>query len=298
MGGRVRKLLHATCLPAALCAWGGDAALAQDALQVSGRLLESAGVVQIEGASGGGLVPWATIAGYGTDNQIGGEIHDTGVATKDFIVNGAGVAAGIDDRVELSYAHDVLYTGAAGARLGLGRGYQLALDVAGAKIRLFGHLVYDQDTWVPQVAVGTQVKWADAHGAIRMAGGRDAAGADFYVAATKLFLAQSLLFDLTLRATRANQFGLLGFGGPGGDGYHVKPEASVAWLVTRRLAVGAEWRAKPDDLAPAREDAAYDVFATFFASKHVSATLAYNGLGHVSRQGVQDGAYFSLVAGF
>ena len=35
------------------------------------RLIATSGVSQIEGAAGGGLVPWAVIAGYGTRDQFG-----------------------------------------------------------------------------------------------------------------------------------------------------------------------------------------------------------------------------------
>lgn len=35
------------------------------------RLLATGGVMQIEGSAGGGLTPWALIAGYGTREEIG-----------------------------------------------------------------------------------------------------------------------------------------------------------------------------------------------------------------------------------
>lgn len=41
------------------------------------RLLATGGVTQIEGAAGGGLMPWAVISGYGTDQQIGGSLFYT-----------------------------------------------------------------------------------------------------------------------------------------------------------------------------------------------------------------------------
>ena len=36
-----------------------------------GRLLATGGVTQLEGAAGGGIVPWAVIGGYGTRDEIG-----------------------------------------------------------------------------------------------------------------------------------------------------------------------------------------------------------------------------------
>lgn len=41
------------------------------ALDPGGRLLLTGGVSTIEGAGGGGIVPWALIGGYGTRNELG-----------------------------------------------------------------------------------------------------------------------------------------------------------------------------------------------------------------------------------
>ena len=101
-----------------------------------------------------------------------------------------------------------------------------------------------------------------------------------------------------MRATRANQFGILGFGGDRGGGYSAQFEGSAAYLVTRHLAVGAEIRSKPDNLGFAREGTAYDVFAAYFLSKNLSATLAFVALGPIARQGDQNGIYVSLQTGF
>jgi len=47
------------------------------AADYSNKLLLTGGVSQVEGAAGGGLTPWAVIGGYGTNNEIGGNIHYT-----------------------------------------------------------------------------------------------------------------------------------------------------------------------------------------------------------------------------
>jgi hypothetical protein len=278
-----------TCLAAAL-----DGAQAQD----SGRLLATSGVNQVEGAGGGGLVPWALITGYGTRDAVGANLHGTYVALNDLGLGSLGVAAGFYDRLEISYAHEWFDTRSAGGRLGLGDGYQFNLDVVGAKLRLFGNAVYDQDSWIPQIAIGVQAKAADSHAILKAIGATSPDGADFYVAATKLFLAESLLVNATVRATKANQFGILGFGGDRDHGYSAEFEGSAAYLLTRRLAIGAELRTKPDNLGFAREGPAYDVFAAYFLSKHVSATLAFVALGPIARQGNQTGPYLSLQTGF
>jgi hypothetical protein len=143
-----------------------------------------------------------------------------------------------------------------------------------------------------------QAKAADSHAILKAIGATSPDGADFYVAATKLFLAESLLVNATVRATKANQFGILGFGGDRDHGYSAEFEGSAAYLLTRRLAIGAELRTKPDNLGFAREGPAYDVFAAYFLSKHVSATLAFVALGPIARQGNQTGPYLSLQTGF
>ncbi len=266
--------------------------------QDAGRLLATSGVTQIEGSAGGGLTPWALITGYGTRDSVGANAHYTLAYLPGFTLHSAGASVGLWDRVELSYARQWFDTRDAGAKLGLGGGYQFHLDVVGAKVRLSGNAIYDQDTWMPQVAAGVQLKTADRHAVLRALGARSASGADAYVSATKLFLAQSVLVNATLRATQANQFGLLGFGGDRKAGYSVQFEGSAALLLGRGLAIGAEVRTKPDNLRFAREGTAFDVFGTWFVNKGLSATLAFVALGPVARQGSQNGVYLSLQGGF
>ncbi len=266
--------------------------------QESGRLLATSGVTDLEGAGGGGLVPWALITGYGTRDAIGANVHYTFAGLPSFTLHGAGLSVGIYDRLELSYTHQWFDTGNTGAKLGLGSGYQFNLDIVGAKVRLFGDAVYDQDSWLPEVSVGTQFKAADSHAVLKAIGAGSPDGEDFYLSATKLFLAQSVLVDATVRATKANQFGLLGFGGDRNNGYTAQFEGSAALLLTRKLAVGAEIRTKPDNLSFAKEGTAYDAFVAYFLTKNVSATLAFVALGPIARQGNQNGVYLSLQGGF
>ena len=273
---------------------GMHAAHAQD----SGRLLATSGVSQAEGAAGGGLAPWAVITGYGTRDAVGGNVHATYIGLGDFGLTSAGASIGIYDRLELSYSHTWFDTRDAGGRLGLGDGYTFNMDTFGAKLRLFGDIVYDQDTWLPEISVGTQFKATDSHTILHAIGAKNPDGMDVYVAATKLFLAESLLLNATLRATKANQFGILGFGGDRDDGYSAEFEGSAALLLTKRLAIGAEIRTKPDNLGFAKESTAYDLFAAYFLTKNVSLTAAFVALGPIALQGEQNGFYVSLQTGF
>jgi len=276
----------------------GFPAQAQPLRPESGKLIATAGLIEIEGAGGGGLTPWALITGYGTRDAVGANVHGTAVRVTNFTLSTVGVAVGLYDRVELSYARQFFDTGATGRALGLGGGYQFSQDVYGAKLRLFGDGVLDQDNWTPQVAAGVQYKVNNRGAVLRAIGARSDQGVDLYVAATKLFLAQSLLLNATMRLTRANQIGILGFGGDRSNAYHPEFEGSVAVLLSRNVAVGAEYRTKPNNLRSARENDWYDAFVTWLPVKAVSATLAYVNLGSIATRKHQEGVYASVQLGF
>lgn len=264
----------------------------------SGKILATPGVVQLEGAGGSGLTTWAMISGYGTNRQIGGSAHHTHVSTNDFTLNATGVTVGLYDRLELSFTRHWFDTGSAGGRLGLGDGFNFNQDVVGAKLRVIGDAVYDQDTWMPQLAIGAQYKKADKGTIVRAVGAEDDDDIDIYLAASKILLDKSLVINGTARLTRANQFGLLGFGGPNGGSRSLQLEGSVAYLLNRHFVVGADYRTKPDNLAFAEEDDAMAAYVVWLPSKHFTVTAAYTDLGKIALQGRQRGFYLSLQLGF
>ena len=263
-----------------------------------GKLVLTRGVSTVEGAGGGGLVPWALIAGNETKDGVGGQVSATSLQTHNYGLTAYSAAIGAWDRVEISYARQDFDTGKTGGRLGLGSGYTFHQDIYGAKVRLAGDAVFDQDRWAPQVAVGVEYKHASHAALLHALGSRRADGVDLYVSATKLYLDRSLLIDATLRLTRANQFGLLGFGSEPRDTYSLQAEGSVGYLLTPKLLVGAEIRTKPDNLAFAKETQAGDLFAALALNKAVSLTLAYVDLGSVATFRRQSGPYISMQAGF
>jgi hypothetical protein len=174
-----------------------------------------------------------------------------------------------------------------------------------------GDAVLDADTWMPQIAIGVQHKRGDAGGlgpTLYGPLGASKNGTDVYVSATKLFLAQGLLVNGTLRATKANQNGLVGFGGAQANKVKLMPELSVAWLLSRQVAIGFEYRAKPDNLnrsalgtGALQEDDWKDVFVAWAPSKNVSLTLAYVDLGRIVpalQPKRQTGAYLSTQFAF
>ncbi len=266
-------------------------------LRKGGKLLLTNGVSTIEGSGGGGLATWSTIAGNATQEGIGGSVHGTIIELPDYNWTSYGVSLGFFDRVELSYARQNLDTIDIGAALGLGRGYTLNQDVFGAKIRLAGDVVYG-DALIPQIAIGVQHKRSSDAAVVAAVGGASPNGTDVYISATKLFLSQSLLANATVRFTKANQNGLLGFGSAGENDHKPQFEGSLAYQVSRRFVIGGEYRTKPDNLAIAREDDWLDLFAAYAVTRNVTVTAAYVDLGSIASADNQCGAFLSLQAAF
>jgi len=260
-----------------------------------GKLLLTGGVSSIDGAAGGGLTPWAVIGSNATAGEFGATAFATRTRTQDYALTAYGAAVGLFDRVELSLARQDFDASV------VVPGTTLKLDIAGVKVRLAGEAVLDADTWMPQIAAGAEfkrVKPGDAVGGVLESVAAKRSGVDLYLSATKLFLAQGVLVNGTLRATKANQNGLLGFGSADSNRYHFEPEVSVAWLLRKDLALGAEYRAKPNNLAFAgdafKEQAWKDIFIAWAPTKHVSVTAAYVDLGNIVGHTHQTGGYLSL----
>ncbi len=284
--------LALTCVLGALVS--SASAAARDLVSFdSGKLILTNGITTIEGSGGGGLATWATISGMGTNRAVGVSAHVTGVELPDFRFDTHGIAIGIRDRVELAYARQNFNTRNVGAVLGLGRGFQFNQDVFSAKVRLAGDLVYGP-AWLPQISAGVEHKRSLDAAIVRAVGARASAGTDFTVSATKLVLGASVLAGATVRLTKANQFGLLGFGGDKHGGRTVQFEGSLGWLVTSRLVIGGEWRTRPDNLGIAREDDAKDVFAAWALTRNVTVTAAYVDVGSVATFANQRGGLLSL----
>ena len=275
-----------------------------------GKLLLTGGVSSIDGAAGGGLTPWAVTGSHATGSEVGATAFVTRVKVQDYALSVYGAAVGFGDRAELSIARQDFDASDNLAPLGL-PGLHLKQNILGAKLRVAGDAVLDSDTLMPQIAVGALYKKTDA-GALGPTltgplGAKDS-GTELYLSATKLFLAQGVLVNATLRATQANQNGLLGFGGAARSSYQLQPELSVAYLLRRDLAIGAEYRAKPDNLNESvlgsgalKEDDWSDLFLAWAPNKHLSITLAWVDLGRIApavQPRRQRGAYLSAQIGF
>ncbi len=310
----MKKLL--SFLTLAVCGLGASLAQAE-----TGKLLLTGGVSSIDGGAGGGLTPWAVIGSNATEGQIGVTAALTRVSTQDYGLSVASAALGWHDRVELSLARQdfgaspaVLLNGI--APFGVTPDAHIKMDIVGLKVRVAGEAVLDSDRWMPQIAVGLEHKRVrpSSLGSVLDFLGTQREGTDFYVSATKLLLGQGLLVNATLRSTQANQNGLLGFGSaaPGRNSRSLQPEFSVAYLLSSQVAVGAEYRFKPNNLealgaaaglgAALREDDWKDIFVAWAPSKHFSLTLAYVDLGRivpgVTANRRQTGGYLSAQVAF
>lgn len=291
----------------ALVAGVGLALCASTAFADGYRLLATGGVTELEGSSGGGITPWATIAGYGTDSQSDVTGFYTHVGTSNFVLNDIGLAAGFNNRVEFSFAQQRFGLGPTGdLALGVGPNYELRQNIVGAKVRLFGDLVYDQDTWLPQISVGAHyydnTSKLGGGSTVKALGARNDTGEDVYISATKLciggFFGRDLLTNVTLRATKANQDGLLGFGGDLNNSYKIEPEVSAAVLLSDNVAVGGEYRKMPQELSIATQKDWSDAFVAYFPNKNLSLTFGYATLGSIAGAPNQNGLYFSATASF
>ncbi len=310
----MKYTLHALALATATLACG----LAQ---ADTGKLLLTGGVSSVDGAAGGGLTPWAVIGSNATEGEIGVTAHISRLSTKDYGLTTFGAAVGFKDRIEVSLAQQdfnasptIALNGI--AAFGVTPGQHIKMDVLGVKYKVAGDAVLDSDTLMPQIAVGLEHKRARP-GSIQSVYnflGVQNSGTDLYVSATKLFLAQGILVNGTLRATKANQNGLLGFGSAAGgrNSYSLQPEFSVAYLLRKDLAVGVEYRFKPNNLESLgraaglgdalREEDWKDIFIAWAPSKNLSLTLAYVDLGRVvpgiTGNRKQRGAYLSAQVAF
>lgn len=251
------------------------------------RVVATGGGTMIEGSAGGGIVPWAVINGYGSSGEWSATAMATGVYVDDFTLKVIGASLSFDNRFELSVARQTFDLDTMGGELGQ--------DIFGVKYKLAGELLY---TAMPQITLGAQYKRVDDFTIPQAVGARDDWGLDVYVAASKVFFdaiaGRNVLLNGTVRATKANQTGLLGFGTQANHDYQFVLEASAAVLLTDNVALGIEYRQKPDELAFAREDDWQDVFLAWFINKHFSVVTAYANLGSIAGVEEQRGWYLSV----
>ncbi len=152
---------------------------------------------------------------------------------------------------------------------------------------------------MPQLTLGLQHKKHLDFGVPTVVGALRDSDDEIYLSAAKLWLAavldRNVFMNVTGRYSRANQAGLLGFGGDLNDDKELVLEASTGLFITRKLAVGVEYREHPENLGFSKQDAWRDVFFGYFVNKHISVVGAYADLGTVASLPDQKGWYMSLA---
>jgi hypothetical protein len=255
----------------------------------AGKLLATPGVSQIEGSAGGGLVPWAQLAGYASEDEWSLSGFCSRGDVKNYRLDVCGVQANLFDRVELSYAEQEFDVPALNTAI--------EQSVSAIKVRLYGDIVYSQ--W-PQLSVGLQHKSLKDASIATLLGAEKSQGNDVYIAMSKLHLGAlagyNWFWNITARHSDANQTGLLGFGGAIGNKTWLF-EASSAVFLSRHWAIGAEFREKPDHLGLG-ENHWRDVFIAWFPNKHFNITAAKLDLGSIAGVDQQTGWYLSVTGYF
>nr|WP_225908630.1 DUF3034 family protein [Pseudomonas lactucae] len=268
------------------------------ALADNGRLIATGGASSIEGSAGGGITPWAVLTGYGEQHEWGATAFATTVNLPDYRLDVAGLALAYDNRVEVSFARQRFDLGNLVHKLNLPED-NLGQDVLGVKVRLFGDVIYDR---LPQVSLGLEYKHQTNFDIPSLVGAKRDSDVEGYLAASRLFMGAAfgynVLVNTSLRYSRANETGLLGFGGDRRDSRSLLKEGSVAVLFNPRWALGVEYREKPDNLSFAGESDWADVFVGYFPNKHLSFVLAYARLGEIATLDNQNGTYVSVQGSF
>lgn len=213
------------------------------------------------------------------------------MSVDDFRLSVQGASFSWNNRIELSYAEQTFDLSTIGG--------ELSQSIVGAKVRLAGDLIYGD---LPQISLGLQHKKNNDYELPAAVGSQDDSGTDWYVSAAKAWLDgpfhRTWVANLTLRSSKANQLGLLGFGGDKEKSREWLAEASVAAFINRYWAVGVEYRQKPDNLSFAEEQDWKDLFVAYFPNKHVSVVGAYTDLGSIAGLDDQTGWYLSVQAAF
>lgn len=266
------------------------------------RIWATGGVTTIEGSAGGGLVPWALLGSYASDEEWGGTLTLSRAKTDDYSLSVEGAGFNWRNRIELTIARQTLDLDSLVFVLKNGFGLEQdeqVQDIFGIKARLAGDVLYSP--W-GQWSVGIQHKRTREFQVPDAIGARDDQGTDVYLSGSKLFFAavmdRNLLVNGTVRATRANQGGLLGFGGDRNDDYELMAEAGIGLFLNRQWLLGAEYRQKPDNLGFAREDDWWDIYLAWVPERRLAVTAAFVNLGDVARLEDQQGYYLSLQASF
>jgi Protein of unknown function (DUF3034) len=254
--------------------------ISSSGLAADGKLLGTGGFLGIQGAAGGGIAPWAVIAGYGEDTQNGAAAALNYASVDDFQLRNASVAVGFRNRFELSLAESEFSA----------EDFDLRTRRIGAKFKVAGDLIYGN--W-PQLSIGVQHTNNRSDDVLRNLSIRNHSDLDVYLSASRVWLDgpfnRNFLLNINARSTRASQDGLLGFD----QARRWQAEVATALFLNRNVAIGFEYRDKSERTG-ATEDDWRDVFIAWFPNKRFSVAAAWVDLGRIGTASRQQGVYFNI----
>lgn len=285
------RLGRCCCVHSLACVLALGLGFASSGASAGSRLWGTGGVTTIAGASGGGLTSWGVLSGYASNDEWSASLALSHAVFDDYDLAVAAVGFNWSNRLALSFSrqHFNLTT----------LGGELLQHVIGAKLRLFGDVLYgDLGQWSLALEHGR----LDNFSLAKAVGAENRSGTDVILSGSKVFFAaiagRNLLLNTGLRASRANQAGLLGYGGDR-EGHHViMAELSAGIFLTRHWLAGVEYRQKPDNLSYAQEDDWHDIFLAYVPNRNVAVTAAWVDLGSIAGLDGQAGPYVSLQATF
>ncbi|MFO8007626.1 MAG: DUF3034 family protein [Candidatus Brocadiia bacterium] len=197
----------------------------------------------------------------------------------------------VGNRLELGYALNRFDVGNLNVGSIASHPEQLYMHHLNARYNLIQEGQWDKE-WMPAVTFGAHYKINDdiddinnsLGDALDGIGYDDNDGLDFTLTASKTLgmFPRPVIATAGLRASKASQLGLTGFG----DDYLVSFEGSVLTLVTDRLALGAEFRQKREALGEIdglveSEDSWWDVHAAYILSPNASLYAVIGDAGAV-----------------
>ncbi len=279
-------------------------------LLMSGYAMAGVPVVNIEGEGGGGLVPWAYLTNPPAQGKLFGMpmVGATYIFPQNFNVTVYHLNETITDRLEVGFSRTVFNTtnllGASGGSTNVGV-EELTMDTMHAKV-----LLLKETETLPAVSASLEYKNnrdintadSNAGGALTAAGLDDDKGIDYCLSATKLFKTEKMpiLVNIGARYTKAAQTGYLGFS----DDAKILPEITLAVLPESNVAVGVEYRSKPDQykdvagIGTFGEEDWSDFFIAYFPTKGLSIVGAVVNFGNIVNRNVNTGLYMNMKYDF
>lgn len=202
----------------------------------------------------------------------------------------------LGDRVELGYAFQTLSLDDLPNDIEAATGVKISDDFVNlhnfnARVALVKESEFGQ-SWMPAITAGVHYKYNDTistmdselGGTLTSIGIEDNSGFDYTLYGSKMltFLPRPVLINVGIRSTEAAHIGLLGFTGE----RDLVAEGNIVVFVTDRLALGGEYRQKPNSYNQVpgligQEDDWWSVVFGYVASNNVTISGGYFNLGQV-----------------